>query len=159
MSQSDRTGSLAKFKSGIVPILISTDVGSRGLDIPTVQVVINYQLPADPADYVHRIGRTARAGKGGLSISIVTERDIEIVQTIEAKIGKQMQEYGVPENPVLEMLDDVNVAKRAASMELFEKDFGAKEKIRKEKKVHLGHNIPKKGGGKASKKMRTKKSL
>jgi ATP-dependent RNA helicase DDX49/DBP8 len=85
MSQNDRLGSLAKFKGGIVPILICTDVGSRGLDIPQVQVVINYQLPADPTDYIHRIGRTARAGRGGLSISVVTERDVEIVKTIESK--------------------------------------------------------------------------
>jgi ATP-dependent RNA helicase DDX49/DBP8 len=85
MPQSDRIGSLAKFKDGIVPILICTDVGSRGLDIPLVQVVINYQLPADPTDYIHRIGRTARAGRGGLSISVVTERDVEIVKMIEEK--------------------------------------------------------------------------
>ncbi|KAJ3014358.1 UNVERIFIED_CONTAM: hypothetical protein HDU68_000331, partial [Siphonaria sp. JEL0065] len=83
MSQNDRLGSLAKFKSGIVPILIATDVGSRGLDIPFVEVVFNYELPADAADYVHRVGRTARAGRGGLSVSLVTERDIDILQNIE----------------------------------------------------------------------------
>lgn len=87
MSQNNRLGSLAKFKTGIVPILICTDVGSRGLDIPTVQVVFNYELPADPTDYVHRIGRTARAGRGGLSISFVTERDLEIVHNIEASVS------------------------------------------------------------------------
>jgi ATP-dependent RNA helicase DDX49/DBP8 len=84
MSQQERLNSIAKFKGGIIPILISTDVGSRGLDIPQVEVVLNYQLPSDPADYIHRIGRTARAGRGGMSLSIVTERDIEIVETIEA---------------------------------------------------------------------------
>ena len=95
-------------------------------------------MPADPADYVHRIGRTARAGKGGLSISIVTERDIDIVDMIETRIGKQMEEYIVPENPVLEILDSVNIAKRAADMELFEKKFGEKERIRKEKRILVG---------------------
>ena len=87
MSQNDRLGSLAKFKSGIIPILIATDVGSRGLDIPTVQIVLNYELPASPAEYVHRIGRTARAGRGGMALSVVTEKDIDIVHNIEGKIG------------------------------------------------------------------------
>ena len=110
MSQSDRLGSLAKFKSGIVPILIATDVGSRwvsvvssvtvactwlifvnsGLDIPTVQVVLNYELPADATDYIHRVGRTARAGRGGLSMSVVTEHDINILLNIEQKTGKRI---------------------------------------------------------------------
>ncbi|KAJ2997840.1 hypothetical protein HDV02_005110 [Globomyces sp. JEL0801] len=88
MTQNERLSSLAKFKGGIVPILISTDVGSRGLDIPTVEAVVNYDLPADATDYVHRIGRTARAGRGGMAISIVTERDIQIVLNIEEKTRK-----------------------------------------------------------------------
>mgnify|MGYP001144269495 CR=1 FL=1 len=120
----------------------------RGLDIPTVEVVINYQLPADPADYVHRIGRTARAGKSGISISIVTERDIDIVHSIETRIGKQMEEYSIPENPVLAILDEVNIAKRAADMELFDKKFGEKEKIRREKRVLLGVGLVKKKSSK-----------
>jgi ATP-dependent RNA helicase DDX49/DBP8 len=51
-------------------------------------VVINYELPADPTDYIHRIGRTARAGRGGLALSLVTEKDIDILTNIETKIGK-----------------------------------------------------------------------
>jgi ATP-dependent RNA helicase DDX49/DBP8 len=110
MPQNDRLGSIAKFKSGIVPVLLATDVGSRygdskraffifiqliwwcqfcrGLDIPTVQVVLNYELPADAADYVHRVGRTARAGRGGLSVSLVTERDVDILHNIESKTSE-----------------------------------------------------------------------
>ncbi|KAI8855198.1 P-loop containing nucleoside triphosphate hydrolase protein [Chytridium lagenaria] len=64
MSQNERLGSIAKFKGRIVNILLATDVGSRGLDIPSVDVVLNYDLPADATDYVHRVGRTARAGRG-----------------------------------------------------------------------------------------------
>ena len=90
LSQADRLGAIAKFKGGIVDVLICTDVGSRGLDIPAVSVVINYQLPADPTDYIHRIGRTARAGRGGLSLSIVCERDIELVHNIESKTSKNI---------------------------------------------------------------------
>jgi ATP-dependent RNA helicase DDX49/DBP8 len=116
MTQNERLSSLAKFKSGIVPVLISTDVGSRGLDIPTVQVVINYELPADPADYVHRIGRTARAGKHGFALSFITEKDIEIIKTIEAKIDKTLTEYPVSENKALELINQVNMAQREAMM-------------------------------------------
>ncbi|KAJ3293323.1 hypothetical protein HDU79_000432 [Rhizoclosmatium sp. JEL0117] len=133
MSQNDRLGSLAKFKSGIVPILIATDVGSRGLDIPFVEVVFNYELPADAADYVHRVGRTARAGKGGLSVSLVTERDIDILQNIEGKINKKLEEYPVPEKPVLDTLNEVGLAKRVANMHLVDTKFGEKKRTNMEK--------------------------
>ena len=84
LSQKDRLKSLALFKSGKVPVLVTTDLGSRGLDIPQVQWVINYSLPLDVRDYVHRVGRTARAGKGGHALSLVGEMDIELLQFIES---------------------------------------------------------------------------
>jgi len=58
-----------------------------GLDIPSVLLVLNYDIPRDPTDYIHRVGRTARAGRGGQAISMVSERDIEIVHDIEARIS------------------------------------------------------------------------
>ncbi|KAI7816232.1 P-loop containing nucleoside triphosphate hydrolase protein [Gamsiella multidivaricata] len=116
MSQQERLNSLAKFRGGITTVLIATDVGSRGLDIPSVMLVLNYDIPRDPTDYIHRVGRTARAGRGGQAISIVTERDIALVQDIEARINKTMDEYPVPENKALELLTEVTSAKRAANM-------------------------------------------
>ena len=64
-------------------MLVATDVASRGLDIPEVDLVINYDLPLNPKDYVHRVGRTARAGRAGRSLSLITQYDIESIQKIE----------------------------------------------------------------------------
>lgn len=73
MSQPKRLGALSKFKSGGRNILIATDVASRGLDIPNVDVVLNYDVPDKSTDYIHRVGRTARAGKSGKSVTFVTQ--------------------------------------------------------------------------------------
>lgn len=78
---------MAKFKSQHVQILIATDVASRGLDIPKVQVVINFDVPKSPKDYVHRVGRTARAGRGGQATTLVTQYDVKLIQACEAYIN------------------------------------------------------------------------
>jgi len=81
LTQTQRLGALNKFKSG-GKILIATDVANRGLDIPSVDLVINSDIPANPKDYIHRVGRTARAGKQGRSITLVTQYDVENFQKI-----------------------------------------------------------------------------
>ena len=134
LSQQDRIIALARFKGGQLPILISTDVGSRGLDIPGVEVVLNYDVPLDARDYVHRIGRTARAGRSGFALTLMTEMDVELVENIENKIGKQLEEFGEPsEEKVLEKLNKVSEAKRAASMTLSDRKFGEKRARNKRK--------------------------
>jgi ATP-dependent RNA helicase DBP3 len=75
LSQEKRSASLAAFKEGHVPLLVATDVAARGLDIPAVKLVINVTFPLTAEDYVHRIGRTGRAGKEGLAITLFTEHD------------------------------------------------------------------------------------
>lgn len=75
LSQEQRTKSLEAFKSGNTPVLVATDVAARGLDIPAVKLVINCTFPLTVEDYVHRIGRTGRAGKEGLAITLFTEHD------------------------------------------------------------------------------------
>eukprot|EP00345_Euplotes_harpa_P018783 CAMPEP_0168342046 /NCGR_PEP_ID=MMETSP0213-20121227/15113_1 /TAXON_ID=151035 /ORGANISM="Euplotes harpa, Strain FSP1.4" /LENGTH=176 /DNA_ID=CAMNT_0008348773 /DNA_START=671 /DNA_END=1201 /DNA_ORIENTATION=+ len=87
LSQTQRIGSLNKFKQG-GSLLVATDVANRGLDIPEVDLVVNYDIPENPKDYIHRVGRTARAGKSGRSITLVTQYDVEKFQKIEHLIKK-----------------------------------------------------------------------
>lgn len=87
LSQSERLRSLQTFRKQAVPLLIATDVGSRGLDIPEVAVVVNWEVPRVPEDYIHRVGRTARAGRKGTAITFVTEGDVDLVKALEDRIG------------------------------------------------------------------------
>ncbi|GLE01305.1 hypothetical protein PINS_up010135 [Pythium insidiosum] len=137
MSQNRRLAALGKFKSGLSRVLVSTDVASRGLDIPEVDIVINFDLPRDADDYIHRVGRTARAGRKGQSISLVTQHDIALLQNIEAKIGKKMDdmEAQAPEKDVLKLLNDVTTATRVAKMRLTERGFDDKVQSRKAKRL------------------------
>ena len=72
LSQSQRTEVLQTFKDGHWDVLLTTDLAARGIDIPGLEVVVNYDLPRSPNDYVHRIGRTGRAGAGGVAVSFVS---------------------------------------------------------------------------------------
>ena len=82
MKNSQRINNLATFRSGQAHILVTTDLTSRGLDIAEVNLVLNYHLPRTVADYVHRVGRTARHGMQGEAISLVTPNEVSIFQTI-----------------------------------------------------------------------------
>ena len=133
MSQSRRLAALGKFTSGLAPILISTDVASRGLDIPTVDVVIQFDLPRVASTYIHRVGRACRTGGRGRSISLVTQHDIALLQHLEAHVGKKMDNYEVfaKEEQVLKLLNDVSVATRCAKLKLYERGFEDKVRERK----------------------------
>ncbi|WWC91662.1 ATP-dependent rRNA helicase RRP3 [Kwoniella dendrophila CBS 6074] len=124
MSQSLRLASLNKFKSGGRSILVATDVASRGLDIPLVDLVINYDMPTNSKDYVHRVGRTARAGRSGKSITLVTQYDVEILQRIESHIGKKMISFDVDKDSVALLNDTVSKANREAALEIREQGNG-----------------------------------
>ncbi|KAI1121022.1 ATP-dependent rRNA helicase RRP3 [Nemania abortiva] len=101
LPQSARLGALSKFKTGSRNILVATDVAARGLDIPKIALVINYDLPQDSTTYIHRVGRTARAGNTGRSISFVTQYDMEIWLRIEAALGKKVEEYPTEKEEVM----------------------------------------------------------
>jgi len=89
-SQGARTKALAGFKSGKVKVLVATDIAARGLDIPLLPHVVNYELPNIPEDYVHRIGRTGRAGASGQAISIVSVDEDAYVRGIEKLLGERL---------------------------------------------------------------------
>ncbi|KAL6801629.1 P-loop containing nucleoside triphosphate hydrolase protein [Trichoderma sp. SZMC 28012] len=118
LSQSSRLGALNKFKGGSREILVATDVAARGLDIPAVDVVLNLDLPQDSKTYIHRVGRTARAGKSGIAISIVTQYDVEIYQRIEAALGKQLETYPTEKEEVMAFQSRVEEAQRETRVEM-----------------------------------------
>lgn len=90
ISQDKRVNIVKKFRAQEFRILISTDLASRGLDIPHVELIINYDLPNNSKTYIHRIGRTARAGKEGQALSLVTQYDVEKIQRIEHLLGRNI---------------------------------------------------------------------
>jgi ATP-dependent RNA helicase RhlE len=89
-SQSLRTRTLEEFKRGDIRILVATDVAARGLDIVNLPYVVNYDMPTIPEDYIHRIGRTGRAGESGIAVSMVSHEEKRHLQAIEALIGQKI---------------------------------------------------------------------
>ncbi|ULQ52367.1 DEAD/DEAH box helicase [Flavihumibacter fluvii] len=96
LEQSEREDLLQGFKSGRIPVIVATDVLSRGIDIDTIDVVVNYDVPHDGEDYVHRIGRTARAEKEGKAFTLVSDKEIGRFARIESLIGKVVEKAPVP---------------------------------------------------------------
>lgn len=94
-SQSIRTRTLAEFKRGELRVLVATDVAARGLDIERLPLVVNYDLPQVPEDYVHRIGRTGRAKEEGVALSLVSREEQPLLQAIEKLLG-----YAIPHRTV-----------------------------------------------------------
>lgn len=139
MPQSQRTKNLSSFRAQTCRLLVATDVAARGLDIPSTNLVINYDIPRNPDDYIHRVGRTARAGRPGTSISFVGQRDVELVLAIEKHVSSQMSEWkeeGVNvETRVTRgrLLKDVGEARMTALRDLEgNKDvFGRRKKVLK----------------------------
>ena len=94
MEQGDRIRELDRFKSGEVLILVASDVAARGLDVPGVSHVVNYDVPHHAEDYVHRIGRTGRAGRTGIAYTIATDDEAENLREVEKLIGHKIPRHG-----------------------------------------------------------------
>ena len=105
LEQTDRERVMLDFKAGRVDILVATDIVARGIDIDDITMVINYDCPRDPEDYVHRIGRTARAGREGRAITLVNEKDRPALASIE-----RMLEYKITRNPLPEGMSEPQTA-------------------------------------------------
>ncbi|KAI3331636.1 DEAD-domain-containing protein [Xylariaceae sp. AK1471] len=118
LSQSARLGALNKFKSSARDIMVATDVAARGLDIPSVDLVLNYDLPGDSKTYIHRVGRTARAGKSGQAISIITQYDIEVYKRIEAALGTKLPEFPTQRDEVMVFRQRTEEAQRHSRNEM-----------------------------------------
>ena len=96
LDQEQRNDVMFKFKSGQIDVLVATDIVSRGIDIDDIAMVINYDVPHDAEDYVHRIGRTARADRDGKAITFVNEDDIYFFQQIESFLEKEIEKAQLP---------------------------------------------------------------
>jgi len=90
-SQNARTRALTDFKAGRVNVLVATDIAARGLDIPQLPLVVNYDLPAVPEDYVHRVGRTGRAGHPGRAVSFVSAAERGLLPPIQRLVGRTLE--------------------------------------------------------------------
>jgi len=140
LKQSERVNNLARFRAQAARILVATDVASRGLDIPEVALVINYDVPRDPDDYIHRVGRTARAGRAGQSVTLVGQRDVVLIHAIEERAGSQMDEYeeegvSIEGRVVRDALKPVTEKKREALLQIEEgRDVLGKRKVGMQKR-------------------------
>ena len=113
LSQAQRTAVLDRFRSGAVKILVATDVAARGLDIDHVSHVFNVDLPIDPEAYVHRVGRTGRAGREGVALSLVTPQERGLIGRIQRYAKREIPATPLP---TLEDVQEVRAAKLAAAM-------------------------------------------
>jgi len=149
MSQAQRLGALSSFKAREKRILVATDVASRGLDIPSVDLVVNYDIPRNSKDYIHRVGRTARAGRSGRAVTIVTQYDIELFQRIEHFLEKKLDEFTEVKEPAVKAGHErVLEAMRSTELELRDQDEDHTGKAVKRKLKHMQS----KGGKKKARK-------
>ena len=130
LEQSDRDRVMAKFRNGSIRILIATDVAARGIDIEDMDAVFNFDLPSQVDVYVHRIGRTGRAGKKGLAISLATEKELFKIRNIETYTGTQIEKKTLASVEKLDIEEFKKVLSHDAKMETLYISGGRKEKMR-----------------------------
>lgn len=135
--QEDRVGAMDKFKSGEVKILIATDVSARGIDIAKVEYVINYDLPDEVENYVHRVGRTGRGDARGIAVSFCAAEEKEVLEQIETFLGKEVKVLDISKEDYFDtkdFTDDHSSDWRALLKEDAQQDLKAKSNdVRKKK--------------------------
>lgn len=97
IAQSQREVTMKRFKEGKFKVLVATDVASRGLDVPNIDLVIQLEPPNEVETYIHRSGRTARAGASGTCITFYTEKNRHLIDQIENVAGIKLQRIGIPQ--------------------------------------------------------------
>ena len=134
LEQRERDLVMAKFRNHSVRVLVATDVAARGLDIDGLDLVVNVELPSQPEIYVHRIGRTGRAGKPGLAVSLVGPQDRAKLQAIEAAIGSPLERQATPSTGPAPARGDTSTSGSAgpadAAMETLYISGGRRDKLR-----------------------------
>jgi ATP-dependent RNA helicase RhlE len=108
IDQKERFAILDRFRSGENRVLVTTDVAARGIDIPSMDYVINYDLPEDPENYVHRCGRTGRGNKRGQALSFCSSGERELLVSIEEYTGEDIEQYEIHEDDYKEILNDID---------------------------------------------------
>jgi len=129
LEQAEREEVLLNFTTKKVRVLVATDVISRGIDIKDINLVINYDVPGNPADYVHRVGRTARADTKGAAITLINEEDMYKFRNIEKLIGSAVNKL-----PLEEELGEAPVWKERSNYKKKKKYHGKKKKFTSKKK-------------------------
>jgi ATP-dependent RNA helicase RhlE len=138
-SQAQRTQALAGFKSGKYRVLVATDIAARGIDVTALGHVINFDVPAQPDDYIHRVGRTARAELTGSAFTLVAPDDEENLRAIERAIGRQLPRVTLP---------DFDYQARAVSLEVPHAQRIAEIRARKaEERTRARINAARRGQG------------
>jgi ATP-independent RNA helicase DbpA len=131
LEQYDRDQVMAKFRNASTRILVATDVAARGLDVKDLDLVVNYDLPSQPEVYVHRIGRTGRAGKSGVAVSLATERERSKLRSIEALTQAPIETISLrSDTEQLEVAAPSQELARDAKMDTLQISGGRKEKVR-----------------------------
>ncbi|EAR57085.1 putative ATP-dependent RNA helicase SrmB [Photobacterium sp. SKA34] len=128
MAQAARTNMITRFRDGVVNVLIATDVAARGIDLPDVSHVINFDLPRTAEVYVHRIGRTARAGKKGTAISLVEAHDQNMIERISRYMKEEVQERFI--HGLRPQTKKASTAKKKKKVSKKVKEAKAKKKIK-----------------------------
>ncbi|XP_059061046.1 probable ATP-dependent RNA helicase Dbp45A [Achroia grisella] len=128
MRQKERVAALTQFRSNLKCTLVATNVAARGLDIPTVDLVINHKLPLEPKEYIHRVGRTARAGRSGMAISLITPYDILRLGEIEEQINTKLTEYKIDDDEAVKVFTTVSVTRREQEAQLDNEEFEQRKK-------------------------------
>jgi len=143
LPQRQRIVNLKKFRNERVKILVATDVASRGLDIQMVDLVINLDIPYNADDYIHRVGRTARKGKRGLAISVVTQYEIDLILNIEKSINDKLEPLELPEKEVLDFMTEITKAKNKVKIRMYESGMAEEYEQLSEDRKLMKKNIQK----------------